>query len=461
MNNTDTIAAIATSLNEGSIGIIRISGPSSFEIANKIYRTKDMKCKLLSFLSHTIHYGFIVSDDEVIDEVMVSVMRAPNTFTREDVVEINCHGGVLVVKKVLNEVIKHGARLAAPGEFTKRAFLNGRIDLSEAEAVMDVISASNNASLNNSMKMLNGLLNEKINKMREAIIYEIAYIESALDDPEHISLDGYKEKLSDIISDIICDISVMTDTVNKGKIIKNGISTVIVGRPNVGKSSLLNLLSNEERAIVTQIPGTTRDIIEQSVNIGDVVLNLVDTAGIRETEDIVENIGVEKAKKYAKEAELVLMLVDSSCELTKEDVEIYDYVKNNKLIIILNKTDLSSVITIDDIYKSFDKNVNIINLSAKNGKGKEELCKTINDLFLSGNIKNNDDLMITSLRHANELEIAKESLMHVKESINIDLPEDFYSIDLMNAYEALGRIIGEMVDDDLVDEIFSKFCMGK
>ena len=457
----DTIAAIATSLNDSGIGIIRISGDDSLKIADKIFVTKDKKHKLLSFFSHTIHYGFIVDGDEIVDEVMVSIMKAPNSFTKEDVVEINCHGGVLICKKVLELVIRNGARLSEPGEFTKRAFLNGRIDLSEAEAVMDLISSKSDSSLKNSLKILNGKLYNKIKDIREKLIYEIAYIESALDDPEHFSLDGFGEELSNKIDDINIQLNSLIDSFSRGKFVKEGISTVIVGKPNVGKSSLLNLLTGEDKAIVTDIAGTTRDVIETSVVFHDILLNLVDTAGIRETEDVVENIGVSRAKKYAMDADLILFLLDSSKELSAEDKDIISLIKDKQVIVLLNKSDLGSVLDKDIIVPYFDNQIEVIPFSALSGDGEEVLGSLINNMFFSGKISSDDELMITKERQANELINAKNSLALVLDSINNDLPEDFFSIDLLNAYQALGRIIGEEIDDDLVDEIFSKFCMGK
>lgn len=457
----DTIAGIATALSDAGIGIIRVSGDNAIQIVNSIYVDKKREHSLYSFSSHTIHYGFIVFEGKEIDEVMVSVMKAPNSFTKEDVVEINCHGGVFVCKSVLEAVIKSGARLCEPGEFTKRAFLNGRIDLSKAEAVMDVISSSNKASLNNSLKHLNGNLFERLKFLRDKLIYEVAFIESALDDPEHISLEGYPEKLMDICLSLKKETDRLYDSFKTGKILKEGINTVIVGKPNVGKSSLLNMLSGEERAIVTEIAGTTRDTIEERVTLGDVVLNLTDTAGIRETDDIVENIGVSKAKACADKAELVLLIIDSTSELTSEDKEIIELVKDKKIIVLLNKIDKPGIIDSKDVEKYLSGDYDIIEISAKEGIGFKELSEKINDKFLKGAFKTDDELVITNLRQAQELSNASNSLSHVCESIDAGLPEDFYSIDLMNAYESLGRIIGEDVDDDLVTEIFTKFCMGK
>ncbi|MBQ0037032.1 MAG: tRNA uridine-5-carboxymethylaminomethyl(34) synthesis GTPase MnmE [Firmicutes bacterium] len=457
----DTIAAISTALNEGGIGIIRISGINAILVANKIYRNKDGKQNLCSFKSHTIHYGFIVNNEEIIDEVMISIMKAPHSFTCEDVVEINCHGGILILKRILDIVLSNGARLAEPGEFTKRAFLNGRIDLSKAEAVMDLISSKSNAALKNSVKHLEGKLYELIKEIRNETIYEIAFIESALDDPEHISLDGYPEKLRDKISILSTKVKKLYDSSTRGKFIKEGINTVILGKPNVGKSSLLNALSGYDRAIVTDIAGTTRDIIEEHIVLNNISLNLIDTAGIRLTDDTVENIGVERAKKYALDADLVLFLIDSSIPLSKEDDDIIELIKDKKVIVLLNKTDLDQVVKIEDVSNRFSNECVILEISAKNYDGLNNLEDTISNMFVSGNLSSDDELYITNLRQSQELKSVLDSFNLVIESLDNGMPEDFYSIDLMNAYTSLGRIIGEDIDDDLVTEIFTKFCMGK
>ncbi len=459
--DTNTIAAISTALSEGGIGIVRVSGEDAFQIVNKIFKNKKGEQSLLSFKSHTIHYGFIYDGDEIIDEVMVSVMKAPNTFTKEDVVEINCHGGVLVCRKILNLVLSNGARLSEPGEFTKRAFLNGRIDLSRAEAVMDLISSKSNASLKNSINMLEGRLFNEIKALRDETIYEIAFIESALDDPEHISLDGYPERLSEKLEGLINRSYKLYSSSKNGKFLKEGINTVIVGKPNVGKSSLLNALTGRERAIVTEIAGTTRDVIEEQITLNDIVLNLVDTAGIRETSDAVENIGVERAKKYADLADLILFVVDASFPLSGEDKEIYNLIKDKNVIILLNKSEGETVTKKEDILNVFGNKNEILSISCKNMSGLIELEALIEKMFLNGTIYSENELYITNIRQAEELKKAYDSYKLVLNSINEGLPEDFYSIDLMNAYSSLGRIIGEDVDDDLVNEIFSKFCMGK
>lgn len=459
MHSMDTIAAIATAMSNSGIGIVRISGENAINIADKIYRSKDQKKRLREVSSHTVHYGFIVDGEEVVDEVMVIVMKAPNTYTREDTVEIDCHGGILVVKAVLETVIKYGARCAEPGEFTKRAFLNGRIDLSQAEAVIDVINSKSEFALKNSVSQLNGAVYKRIKDIRDIIIYNIAFIESALDDPEHISIEGYSNKLDSICDDLLRSLEKLIVSADKGKILKEGINTVIVGKPNAGKSSLLNSLVGEEKAIVTNIAGTTRDIIEESINIGGINLNIIDTAGIRDTSDTVEQIGVERAKKYANSADLIIYVVDSSTELDSNDESILELLRDKKAIILLNKTDLLAKTTSDILKEKTDSK--IIPVSVKEEKGLDALENTIKDMFISGDIEFNDEIYITNVRQKALIKEAFESISLVKKSIDDNMPEDFYSIDLTSAYEALGMVIGEAVEDDLVNEIFSKFCMGK
>ena len=456
---SDTIAAIATAMTPSGIGIIRISGDDSFELIDKIYKSKSGKKLLSQCDSHTVHYGFIYDGDEKIDEVMVLIMRAPNTYTREDTIEIDCHGGVFVMKRILETVIKYGARPAEPGEFTKRAFLNGRIDLSQAESVIDVINSKNEFALKNSLSQLDGAVLDSIKKIREALLHEIAFIESALDDPEHISLEGYPQKLFLIVDNQMKSIDKLLKSSDNGRILKEGINTVIVGKPNAGKSSLLNILVGADRAIVTDIAGTTRDVLEEQINLDGITLNLVDTAGIRDTDDIVEKIGVDRAKQYADSADLIIYVIDSSTELDDNDFAIIDILKDKNAIVLLNKSDLSTVTTEDIVKKYLDKPV--INISAKDRTGIDELESKISEMFLHGQVSFNDEVYITNIRHKNSLAEALNSLKLVEESINNDMPEDFYSIDLMNAYEELGLIIGEAVEDDLMQEIFSKFCMGK
>ena len=456
---SDTIAAIATAMTPSGIGIVRISGDECLSIIDKIYKSKSGKKKISECESHTIHYGFIYDGEEQIDEVMVLLMKGPNSYTREDTIEIDCHGGVYVVKRVLETVLKYGARPAEPGEFTKRAFLNGRIDLSQAESVIDIIHSKNEFALKSSLSQLSGAVSEKIKEVRGEILHEIAFIESALDDPEHVSIDGYGERLSEIINEVISKIEVLLKNSENGKLLKEGITTVIVGKPNAGKSSLLNTLVGEERAIVTDIAGTTRDVLEEQINLNGIILNVIDTAGIRETEDVVEKIGVDRAKKYLNNADLVIYVVDTSTALDENDFEIMEMLKDRQTIILLNKSDLKPLTTSSDIVKYVDKKM--IQISAKEQLGIDELENTIKEMFFQGEVSFNDEVYITNIRHKNSLQESLKSLHLVLKSIEDEMPEDFYSIDLMNAYEELGTIIGEAVEDDLVNEIFSKFCTGK
>lgn len=455
----DTIAVVATAMTASGIGIIRISGPESRNITGKIYRSKGGKKKIEEVASHTINYGFIWDKEELIDEVLVMVMDGPRSYTGEDTVEIDCHGGVLAMKRVLETVIKYGARPAEPGEFTKRAFLNGRIDLSQAEAVIDVINAQNEYALKSSVSQLRGNIQRIIREIREQIIYQIAYIESALDDPEHISIDGYGDTLRGETELIKGKIDRLLDTVREGKLMKEGIKTVIVGKPNAGKSSLLNTLVGEERAIVTDIAGTTRDILEETIVLHGISLRMMDTAGIRSTDDVVEKIGVGKAIENAKDADLILYVVDASIPLDENDREIIGLLRDKKAVVILNKTDLKQVVFEEDLKELVEHP--IVSISAKEEEGIDRLEQQIKELFFAGKITFNDEIYITNMRHKTALEEAKKSILLVENSIDMGLPEDFYSIDLMNAYEALGSIIGEAVGEDLVNEIFSKFCTGK
>lgn len=457
---TDTIAAIATAVGDSGIGIVRISGDEAIEIADRVYRSKNDKKRLVDVKSHTIHYGFIYDSDELVDEVMVAVMRAPNTYTKENIVEIDCHGGILVMDQILEVIIKNGCRIAEPGEFTKRAFLNGRIDLSKAEAVMDIIHSKNEFALRSSVKQLKGAVSDKVHSLREDILYEIAFIESAIDDPEHISLEGYLEKLEVRATRIHGELKKLIDSADNGKMLKDGINTVIVGKPNVGKSSLLNLLVGEEKAIVTSVAGTTRDVLEESIRLNGVGLNIIDTAGIRNTEDEVEKIGVEKARKYAEDADLVIYVVDASCALDENDEEIMEMIADKKVIVLLNKSDLEQVVSEDRIIKKLTQ-VSVIKTSTKENTGIDEFENVIKRLFFGGEIAVNDQIYITNQRHKEALREAYESMEMVLHSLADQMPEDFYSIDLMSAYASLGRIIGEEVGEDLVNEIFSKFCMGK
>ena len=459
MVNTDTIAAIATAMGNSGIGIVRISGDEAVEIADRIFKLKGGKEKLADQKSHTIHYGFVCDGEEVIDEVLVMLMKGPRSFTAEDTVEIDCHGGMLVTRRILEAVLKAGARLADPGEFTKRAFLNGRIDLSQAEAVIDVINAKNEYALKSSVGQLRGSVSKRIKDLREKIIFEIAFIESALDDPEHISLDGYGEKLMNIVEDMSLELCKLIKSSSNGRVVSEGVKTVILGKPNAGKSSLMNVLVGEDRAIVTDIAGTTRDILEEHIYLQGISLNVVDTAGIRDTDDVVEKIGVTRAMSAAEDADLIIYVVDGSRALDENDYQIMEFIKDRKAVVLLNKSDLEQVVSIDEIMEKSGHAV--IAISAKKESGIDKLEEEIKSLFYEGEIDFNDQVMITNVRHAQALREAYDSILMVKRSIEDEMPEDFYSIDLMNAYEKLGLIVGESVEDDLVNEIFSKFCMGK
>ena len=456
---TDTIAAIATAMTNSGIGIIRISGERAIPIIKEIFRPRNAKKDMEMVESYTAHYGFIEDQGEVIDECIVLVMRAPATYTKEDVVEIDSHGGVIVMRKILELVLRHGARPAEPGEFTKRAFLNGRIDLSQAEAVMDLISAKNEFAMESSLKQLRGSVKKKIEKLRKDIIHQVAFIESALDDPEHYSVDGYGEELLKVLRPVEKEVSRLIESSSDGKILKEGIKTAIVGKPNAGKSSLLNVMVGEERAIVTEIAGTTRDTLEESIYIHGIPLQIIDTAGIRDTEDIVEKIGVNKAKDALDEADLVLYVIDGSKELDENDREIMELIQGKKVITLLNKSDLEKQILTSEIEQKL--NGPVISISAKEETGIDEFYDALKEMFFEGQLEFNDEIYITNMRHKTALMNAKESLEQVVISIENQMPEDFYSIDLMNAYEELGFIIGESLEEDLVNEIFREFCMGK
>lgn len=455
----DTIAAISTAMSPSGIGIVRISGAGAVRTAGKIYRSPGGKKRLEDVPSHTIHYGYIYDGDLMADEVLVMVMRGPRSYTGEDTVEINCHGGLLAVRRVLEAILHAGARMAEPGEFTKRAFLNGRIDLSQAEAVMDVINAGSEYALDSSLSQLKGSVMRSVRKIREEILYEIAFIESALDDPEHISLEGYPERLEEKTAQEKERIERLIRSFSEGKMIREGIRTVIVGKPNAGKSSLMNMLVGEEKAIVTDVAGTTRDVLEEQVMLEGISLRMMDTAGIRETSDLVEQIGVERARKYAREADLILYVVDASVPLDENDREILEIIRDRKTIVLLNKSDLPQVISPGDLEQMGTWPV--LSISAGNRQGVEILEAQIRKMFFAGELEFNDQVYITNARHKNALEKARDSLEMVENSIAAGMPEDFFSIDLMDAYEALGTILGESVGEDLVNEIFSKFCTGK
>lgn len=473
LHNT-TIAAISTAMSDAGIGIVRMSGPDAFAIADRVYKGKRDK-KLSDQQTHTIHYGYVVDKERMIDEVLVMLMKGPHSYTGEDTVEINCHGGVYVVKRILELLIERGARPAEPGEFTKRAFLNGKLDLSQAEAVGDLISSRNQYALESSLNHLKGNIKNKISELRSEIIYHTAFIESALDDPEHINVDGYGEKLRKCVDGLMKQIRDLIETYDNGRMIREGIRTVILGKPNAGKSSLLNALLGEERAIVTEIAGTTRDILEEHINLKGISLNVIDTAGIRDTEDVVEKIGVERARDYAERADLILYVIDASMPLDDNDRKILQIIQKKKSVILLNKSDLDVVVQEEDVkneyfasnlseYKEEDLenfHIPVISVSVKENKGIYVLENTLNHLFYAGNLSFNDEICITNIRHKTALQDAFSALERVMESIDSGMPEDFYSIDLLDAYESLGSITGEAVGEDLVNEIFCKFCMGK
>ena len=454
---TDTIAAIASGLTHAGIGVIRVSGPEAVQVADRVIRMKNKTIGTVD--THTVHYGFAYDGDIRLDEVIVILMRAPHSFTAEDTVEIQCHGGPWIMKRILETLIRQGARPAEPGEFTKRAFLNGRIDLSQAEAVMGLIQAQNNFAQEASMNQLKGSVSGKIRELRSKIIYEIAHIEAALDDPEHISLDGYGEELLEMLAPVQAEIHELIRTADNGKMLAEGIRTVILGRPNAGKSSLLNQLVGEERAIVTDVAGTTRDTLEETIHLGGITLRLIDTAGIRETKDKVEQIGVKRAMQQANQADLLIYVVDSSEELDENDRDIIQLIQGRKAIVLYNKIDLDPKIRVEELASLTGQEV--IPVSAKDGQGIQALEHRIEHMFDIQGIQQNDQVVITNVRHKTALMEAEQSLQMVQQSIEDGMPEDFYTIDLMNAYEVLGSIIGEAVGDDLVNEIFHKFCMGK
>lgn len=461
---SDTIAAISTGMNQGGIGIIRVSGDEAISVVDSIFVPKKEGKEVRNLDSYTAAYGNIIDNKcidkkKVIDEVIVLVMKAPSTYTKENVVEIDCHGGMLVMQQILHLLIQNGARLAEPGEFTKRAFLNGRLDLSQAESVMDLISAKSELAVSTALSQLKGSLKNKIEEIRKELIHNIAYIESALDDPEHYSLDGFGNVLDKLLLEKEDEITHLIQTAEDGKIMKEGIHTVILGKPNVGKSSILNVLTGRERAIVTDIEGTTRDTLEEFISINGIPLNIVDTAGIRNTEDIVEKLGVDKSLEAMKEADLILYIVDSSVPLDENDYQIMNHIQDKQVIVLQNKSDLKNVVSKQDIQKHLDKVV--IDISAKDKTGFENFYQELKDRFFHGNLSYNDEIYITNLRHKDALEEALSSIQMVRNSIADGMPEDFYSIDLMAAYERLGYIIGESVEDDLVDTIFREFCMGK
>lgn len=455
---SNTIAAIATPMTNSGIGVIRISGDQAFDIIYKIFRPEKQK-NMKEVLSYTAHYGHVYDGDQLLDECIVLIMKGPHSYTAEDVAEIQCHGGVVVMKKIMEAVFRAGAVPAEPGEFTKRAFINGRIDLSKAEAVMDLIQSKNEFAMESSLKQLSGVLGRKITDLRKQLIHSVAFIESALDDPEHYSVDGFSVELKHQVEQMIEELHHFLENADNGRILKEGIQTVIVGKPNAGKSSVLNVLLGEERAIVTEIAGTTRDTLEESIQIKGIPLNIIDTAGIRDTNDLIEQIGVDKAKELLKKADLILYVVDTSSHMTEEDEEIIKLIEGKETIVLLNKADLDSLVLREEIEQRGFHHVAVI--SAKEQTGIEELYQMIQEIFFEGNVSFNDEIYLTNMRHKNAVSDALKSLSMVLQSIEDGMPEDFFSIDLMDAYEHLGFITGESVGEDLVNEIFAEFCMGK
>lgn len=466
----DTIAAAATAMSAAGIGIIRVSGPDAISICGRYYRNARGSYDLASHASNSITYGFIEDGEgNRIDEVMVSVFRAPHSYTTEDTVEINSHGGMYLLDRILNLVMSGGARLAEPGEFTKRAFLGGRIDLARAEAVMDLIASQNEFARRTALAQLEGSVSEKVKKIRSSILYEMAFIESALDDPDSYSLEGYPGKLYEVCESILKEMRILLKRGEMGSVLKEGIRTAIIGRPNAGKSSMLNWLAGTERAIVTEIAGTTRDTLEESIRIHGIQLRVTDTAGIRDTEDRVEKIGIERAVKAVSASELVLYLIDASEGITAEDISIAEILKRwkeempsvRKCILLLNKSDLPPVTEENAVRTFFREADAVLTCSLLTGEGLEELGSRIEAMYHTGELIHQSESMITSVRHREAVIEACESLSLVEDSIRMGMSEDFFAIDLMNAYTCLGRITGESVEDDLMEEIFSKFCMGK
>lgn len=455
----DTIAAIATSSKNGSISVIRVSGMDSLRLVSKIfYNSRRERIDLSKCETHTIQYGFICDGEKnCLDEVLILIMKTPRSYTTEDVVEIHCHGGHFICQEILKLLIKQGVRIAEPGEFTKRAFLNGRLDMSQAESVMEIIQSKSKIALENSFHHLRGKVKEKINELREIILEDVAYLEAALDDPEHISLDDFSENIEGHVDDLLREIMHLIENSENGRLIREGIYTVIVGRPNVGKSSLLNCMLRENRAIVTDVPGTTRDTLEEDIMIGNTLLHLIDTAGIHETDNEVENIGIERAKESIKKADFVICVLNQNEKITEEDKKVLSLIEDKEGVILLNKNDLSSAFERGEIEKYSNKKT--ISFSAKQGEGLDKLESYITQLFLK--IDFNEDIYITNMRQRQELFNTRDSLIKVKESIELGMPEDIYAIDLTDAYRALGCIVGETIEDDIVDKIFKDFCMGK
>lgn len=455
----DTIAAIATAPGEGGIGIVRISGEKSLQVAESIFKSMSGK-KIEDYKTRTLIYGHIVDNDNIIDEVLVAYMKGPNSYTAEDVIEINCHGGFISVKKILELILSKDVRLADAGEFTKRAFLNGRIDLSQAEAIIDVIKAKTDVAHEVAQSQLEGSLSNKIKQLREKVTEVLAHLEVAIDFSEEDIEEITYQTLGEKAEELKAEIKNLYDTAESGKILRDGLKTVIVGKPNVGKSSLLNSILGENRAIVTDIPGTTRDVIEEFVNIKGIPLKIVDTAGIRETEDIVEKIGVEKSKESFTSADLVIMVLDSSRKLDKEDIEILEKIQSKKTIVLLNKTDLEPQIEEDKLNQYVDSS-SIIKISALQNEGIEQLQDKIESMVYKGSVKSSSNLMITNSRHKDALLKSYESINDAIVAINQNLPYDFIEVDFKNVWDYLGYINGDTIKEDLLDTIFSNFCIGK
>ncbi len=455
-----TIAAISTAYSPSGIGIVRLSGPEAFAIASSLFFQKGKAVDVSRFATHTLHHGGLYEEGQMIDDVLLTVMKAPRTYTGEDTVEINCHGGLLALRSALEAVLHHGAVMAEPGEFTKRAFLNGRMDLSQAEAVMDVIEAKGEEALSSSLMQLKGSLAGEVKRVRSGLIYQMATIESALDDPEHISLEGFTDGLSRLIREDKEKLEDLINTFEDGKFIREGIQTVILGRPNAGKSSLLNLLLDEEKAIVTDIAGTTRDMLDDYIHVDGMSLHLIDTAGLRKTQDVIETIGVQKALEISDKADLILYVIDSSLPMDQDDRDNIAKIKNDKnILIIYNKNDLISSVTIDEVEKQFQ--LPVISISAKDTSCKEKIFAAIREMFFQKKVSYNSEVVVTNIRHKICLEKALESLSLVQEAIDNEMPEDILCIDLFDACDQLGQITGETAKEDLVNEIFSKFCIGK
>ncbi len=454
-----TIAAISTPMGEGAIAIVRLSGDEAIEIADRIYKGRH---SLKSVDSHTIHYGHLIdpNTNEKVEEVMVAVMKAPRTFTREDVVEINCHGGVVSANRVLQLVLSNGARLAEPGEFTKRAFLNGRIDLSQAEAVIDLIRSKTDRAMNLALNQMEGRLSKRIRSLRETLIETIAHVEVNIDYPEYDAEEMTQQLLLEKMQRVKREIEKLMSTSKQGKILREGLATAIVGRPNVGKSSLLNSLVQENKAIVTNIPGTTRDVLEEYVNVRGVPLKLIDTAGIRETDDVVEKIGVERSKQIINEADLILLVLNHAEPLSEEDKSLIEMAKQHEAIFIVNKTDLPQKIDLEEV-KRLAGETPIVSLSLLRDEGIEQLEEMIAAMFFTDGVEAQDLTYVSNSRHIALLEQAKRSIEDAISSLEANMPIDMAQIDITRAWELLGEIIGDTVSEKLIDQLFSQFCLGK